>query len=99
LLRVVVGKGMKENIFNDAEDGGVGADAESEGEYSDGGEAGGFAQHAEGVANILNECFEPLESPRGARAFFNLQRVAQCSVRSVGRLLRGQPGRSPFLGL
>ena len=39
---------------------GVGADAEGEGEDGDGGEAGGFAQHAQAVAQILHEILNPV---------------------------------------
>src|SRR5487761_1813511 len=40
----------------EAENGGVGADAERESENGDGGESWGFAEHAQAVAQILNQC-------------------------------------------
>jgi hypothetical protein len=48
----------EKDAIHDGEDGGVRADTESEGEYSDGGEAGGFAHHAEGIVGVLKNASE-----------------------------------------
>src|SRR6266404_965966 len=50
-----VGKGLHQDVFDDAEDGGGGADAEGEGYRSDYGKGWAFAQVAEGEANVLAE--------------------------------------------
>ena len=53
---VGVGKRAEEGGVGEAEDGGVGADAESEGEHGDSSEARRFAQHAQAMAQVLNQC-------------------------------------------
>jgi hypothetical protein len=45
--RISEGEGMQDDGVDDAEDRGVGADAEGEGQDGDGGEAGIFAEGAE----------------------------------------------------
>ena len=45
----------KEDGIDDGEDGGVGADSEGEGKDSDDGKPGGFAQNADGVAQVLGQ--------------------------------------------
>ncbi len=40
-------QGTQQQCVDYAKDSGIGADAEGESEYGDGGEAGGFAQHAQ----------------------------------------------------
>src|SRR5215470_8007787 len=55
LLRIPDRQRAKESRVNQAKDGGVGADAEGEGKHGDGGEAGRFAEHAEGEAQILQK--------------------------------------------
>lgn len=62
LLRLGIGKRTKQRAIYDREDGGVCADPEREGEDSDKGEAGGFAEHAQGEANVLNDTCK--ETPR-----------------------------------
>ena len=46
---------MKQNTVDHAEDGGIGSDADAECQDSDGGEAGRFAQRAEGQADVVEE--------------------------------------------
>jgi hypothetical protein len=58
LLRIFNGKIAEQHRIDDREDGGVGADAEGEGEDGYSREARGFAQHAEGVAQILGQDFD-----------------------------------------
>jgi len=50
LFGVADGKVAEEKGVDEGEDGGVGADAEREGEDGDGGERGRFGESAEGVA-------------------------------------------------
>jgi len=46
-------QGTQQQCVDYAKDSGTAADAEGESEHGDGGEAGGFAQHAQAVANVL----------------------------------------------
>src|SRR5437016_6039857 len=55
VLRIFDGKRSEYDGIDEAEDGGVSADAESESEHGDGGEAGGFAKHPQRVANVLKD--------------------------------------------
>jgi hypothetical protein len=57
LLRVGQRKVTKQNGVHDAEDRGVSTDAKGEGEHRDEREAGAFAQHAGGEAEILPRRF------------------------------------------
>ena len=54
-LGVRIGEGLDEDIFEDAEDGGGGADAEGKRKDGDEGEPGGFAKVAEGVTEVVPE--------------------------------------------
>ncbi len=53
LAAVAVGEGLQEDAVDEAEDGGGGADADGKGEDGGEGEAGGAADLAEGVAEVL----------------------------------------------
>ena len=52
---VAVGEGFEEDAVDDAEEGGGGSYAEGEGEDGGEGEAGGLAELAQAVANVLEE--------------------------------------------
>ena len=52
---VAVGKGLEEDAVDDAEEGGGGSDAEGQGEDCGEGEAGGLAELAETVTDVLEE--------------------------------------------
>src|SRR5215470_3804346 len=52
-----------------AEDDGVGADGDGERDHGDGGKAGGFAQHAQAIADVLRGGFEEMNAA-GFAAFF-----------------------------
>src|ERR1700688_1518256 len=60
---------LKKGCMYHVEDRGVGANTEGEREYSDGGEARRFAQHAQAVTHVLHKLFEPSPAPRDV-AFF-----------------------------
>ena len=51
-LRIAKGQRLEQQGSDDAEDGGVGADAEAEREHRDGGESRPRGQHAHGVADV-----------------------------------------------
>jgi hypothetical protein len=50
-VRVAVGQGLEQHAVHETEDGGVGSDAEREGQQRDDGEAGRAAQRADGVTH------------------------------------------------
>lgn len=56
---------------------GVRADAEGECEDGHGGEAGTLAQHTEGVARVLQECFDDGQAVEFAIGFFQLCEASQ----------------------
>jgi hypothetical protein len=58
LLRISNWKRTKESCVNQAENGGVRADAQGESENRDRGKAGGFAEHAKGEAEVLKQGVE-----------------------------------------
>ena len=53
---------VEHQAVHHCEDGGVCADAEREGQNGDGGEAGGIAHHAEGVADVLQQAGEEVSA-------------------------------------
>ena len=57
------GKIAEQDCIEEAEDGGVSADAEGEREQGDGGERGTAEQGAHAVGDILEEAFEPFPTP------------------------------------
>jgi hypothetical protein len=67
VLRIFDGKRSEYDGIDEAEDGGVSADAEGEGKYSDGGEAGGFAKHPQRVANVLKDTREKIAAALSQR--------------------------------
>src|SRR5260221_383667 len=60
-----------------AEDGGVGADAESEGENRDRSEARRLSQRAQSVAHIVHERFEEVRAAGVAALLFDLLEAAE----------------------
>ena len=85
---ILLGEGQrpKEHAVNDAEDGGVGADAESESEDGDDGEAGAFDEEAEGEADVLEQSehgFSRGGSRRESTSSF--RRMVSAIVISAGR--------------
>src|SRR5207237_835119 len=74
--------------IDEAEDGGVGADAESKSEDRDGGEAGRFAQHAKGEAQILKERVQKGQAAAFAIDLAGLLDTAEVEKRLAPGLLR-----------
>src|SRR3954453_21701593 len=74
LVRIVVRKRAKEHGVDDAENGGVGADAESEREHDGDGESGATTERAKSEANILQDAFEQVPganiADRGAEGLY-----------------------------
>jgi len=78
VLRILDGKRSEYDGIDEAEDGGVSADAESEGEYSDGSEAGGFAHHAEGIVDVLKNASEQVAATLSQRYGLAIQIILDC---------------------
>ena len=67
--------------MDDAEDGGVGADAERQRQQGDGGEAGRAAQHPRAVADVLHQPFGPWQRPLIGVGLGNLDATAEAEPR------------------
>ena len=76
-LRLRVVQRFDEHSVDHAEDGGVQADAEREGEDDDDGEDRVAAQAAKRVAGVLEQALDPLRTPHSAGVFGDAQRVAE----------------------
>ena len=77
LLRMVVRQRLQQHGIDDAEDGSVRADAESEGEHGDGGEAGILAQHAQSEARVLHEGLDRGQALQLAVGFLELREPSE----------------------
>src|SRR5580700_5548921 len=64
------------------------ADSEREREHGDGGEAGGFTQHAYTEAGVLEQLLQPNETPHGPRLFLHQRHVTELSHSRETRFLR-----------
>ena len=64
LLRLLHRQHAQQHCIDQAEDGGVGADPQSQGQYRHGGESRIMPQHARGVAQILQQVFQGGPAPR-----------------------------------
>jgi len=80
LIGVRVRKGFYDDGVYDAENCSVGADAEGQGDYCDGGESGIVAQHAEGVARVLQEHFEEGQAAKFAIRFLKTRGISQADA-------------------
>ena len=89
----LIGRGVRQwleqNSVDDAEDGGVRADAESEGENRNRGEAEILAHHAERVTRVGDESFEPEAAALLAAifldAFYRAELQRRLASRFIGR--------------
>ncbi len=72
--------------FHHRKDGGVGADAEGERDDGDDREAGGFAEHASTVADVLPERFDRALPPHVADPLLHRLRAAHFDARGAHRL-------------
>ncbi len=83
MLWVLVGKGIEKDAVDDAKDGRVRADAESEGDYSDGCEGGILEEHAHGVMQILPKRFNRHESPHFPAPLLQTRCIPKLTARGV----------------
>ena len=98
LAAVAVGQRSQQHAVDDAEDGGVGADAQRHGEDDDQREAGAAAQVAQAVANVLRGRFEEpaTASDRGRRLLPPATVAEQAKRFTACRLVR-HPARDVLL--
>jgi hypothetical protein len=77
-----VGQRIEDDSVDDGEERGIGADAEGQGEDGDGGEAGGFEEHAQGVTQVLekNGHCGPREEGRSAPAWRSPKESGRCGI-------------------
>src|SRR5215469_8964180 len=73
LIGIWIGKRSQKHSVDDAEDGGVGADAQRERQNGDGGEARTLAEHAGGIAQVLRGLVQ--EAPAARLAALLLERL------------------------
>ncbi len=97
LFGVGVWKRLEKNSVDDTEDCGVGADAEGEREDRDRGEAGIFAQHAEGETKILKRGFDEGKAAEFAICFFELGIAAKADARGASGFFGGHAAADVFL--
>jgi hypothetical protein len=73
-------KRLENDGVDDAEDGGVGADAEGQRQHHDGGETGLFREHTQGVANVLPQTIHLAIAPpqREVAICSNVKMLADC---------------------
>ncbi len=98
VLRILDGKRSEHDGIDEAEDGGVSADAESESEHGDGGEAGGSAQHAQGVAQVLNQRFKEMRALGFAAFFLELLVAAELEPGASPGVCMRNPGTLEVIG-
>jgi hypothetical protein len=84
--------GAKEGGIHQAKDGGVGTDAEREGENGDGGEGGGFAEGAGAEAEILEEGFEESDAAGVATFFFGAFEASEFELGAAERFVARDAG-------
>ncbi len=83
----------QQHRVDQAEDGGVGADPQREGQDGDGGESRIVAQHARGIAQVLQQVFDGGPAPSLARDLPPEGGAAELQVR---RAVRVGGGRAAF---
>ena len=86
MLRILNGQIAKEHGVDQGENRGVGANAEGENEDGDGSEARRFAQHPQGVAQVLNQGFKEMRALRFADFFLELLVAAELNSSTSLRL-------------
>jgi hypothetical protein len=89
----------EEDGVDDTENGGVGADAEGEGENGDGGESGIFAEYAEGKADVAGESFEEEAGALFANVFLGFFNGAESDVGAAFGFRAGKAGAFEVVGV
>jgi hypothetical protein len=92
------GKRAQEQAVQNAEDGGVQANAKRDRQDQDGGEARGFPQHPQRKAKILRQSFDHGPAPHGAGVLANQGGAAERAEGGVAGVVRREPRGPLFLG-
>ncbi len=95
---ILVRQGTEHNRVDDAEDRGVGADAERKGRDGHGGEPTVPAQHADGVEEILAQLIEKRAGPCIPHGFSDLLDPAKLDQGGAARLAVRHAGAAPLVG-
>jgi hypothetical protein len=95
---ILEGQGPQQDGFDDAENCGVGSDAEGKGEDCHHAETGALRQHAKAETEVLCQVFEEGEATLVAVVLFCLFNAAKLAARSVARFFRTHPAANVFLG-
>ena len=93
------GEAGVEHLVRDGEDGGVGADGQSERGDGDGGEAGGFAENANRVAEVGAEVVEEAKAESGANVVFDGVGRAKLEAGLPGGITRREALQHEVLGV
>ena len=89
----------EQHSIHHAEDRGIRADAESEREDGDGGEARILAQYAQAVTKIHEEVFDGWPAPDGAAVLFRQSDIAKLAARGGGSFFSRHAGGNEFRDL
>ena len=95
--RILIRQRAQNHGIYDAEDGGVGANTEGEGQDGDGGEGGILAERAQGVANVGEKALEGRPLPDFAAVVFDEGEIAEGAARGGGGFCAGHAARDEFL--
>ena len=91
-------QGTKQQVVDQAEERGVGADAERERERDDGREDRSLPEHSDGVPRVLHERIDQREPPRVAMPFAERCRQAEFEESVAPRVRFGQPAPTGLIG-
>ena len=99
LVAALVGQRLEEHAVDDAEDRGVGADAERHRQDDDEREAWRLEERACPVAHVLHERLGGAHEPRVADVIFHTADVAERGDRRAARLIARHAGADVLVGL
>jgi hypothetical protein len=88
-LRVSDWEHAEDDSVDEGEDGGVGADTESESEDGNGGVYGRIAKRAQGVTDVLEKGFEEGDAASVATLFFGAFEAAEFAARAAEGFVAG----------
>ncbi len=97
-VAVLIGQRLQQHAVDDAEDGGVGADAEAERQHRQQRVAGMAQQRPRAVLQIRQQRFEPADAARIARFFLVLFHWSETPERLQPRVIRAHAKPDVLLG-
>ena len=98
-VRIGVRKRLQQHAVYHAENCGGCANGQCQRKHGNSRETARFAQHAEGVVNVLPELLQPNKAPNVARIFLHPHDVAEFAHRGVMRFFRRHAARDVVLRL